>query len=83
MISKSITRKGGPQIQAEASSTSGTDLRVTNGGKLACKYIYHIVASTEDEIKTVLIDLMEQAEKKQQIGSISIPALGTGNKCLT
>lgn len=79
MVSQSIASKGGPGIQAQLSLTAGNDFRVTSGGNLPCKHIYHIVANSEHDIKTLLVKLLGSAEKNEQIASVSIPALGTGN----
>nr|XP_039256341.1 protein mono-ADP-ribosyltransferase PARP14-like isoform X2 [Styela clava] len=78
-VSKTILQKGGKQIQEELSNAAGRELRVTSGGKLQCRKIFHVVfPNTEQQMIECIQNILNEAEKCQS-ASISLPALGTGN----
>ncbi|XP_077975600.1 uncharacterized protein LOC144431389 isoform X2 [Styela clava] len=77
-VSKTILQNGGKQIQDELSNAAGRELRVTSGGKLQCRKIFHVVfPNTEQQMIECIQNILNEAEKHQS-ASISLPALGTG-----
>ncbi|XP_077975402.1 protein mono-ADP-ribosyltransferase PARP15-like isoform X1 [Styela clava] len=79
IVSRTVLQKGGKQIQEEVSNAAGRELRVTSGGKLHCRIIFHVVfPNTEQQMIECIQNILNEAEKHQS-ASISLPALGTGN----
>jgi O-acetyl-ADP-ribose deacetylase (regulator of RNase III) len=85
-VAGAIKRKGGEEIEREAVAKGPVDTGqavITSGGKLKSKYIIHATVMGQDlhtdaiKIKNATINVLRLAEK-QQIQSISFPALGTG-----
>ncbi|XP_078489437.1 protein mono-ADP-ribosyltransferase PARP14 [Ciona intestinalis] len=83
MVSKAILNKGGQSILHECRNQQGPwntpTLRVTSGGNLPCRYVFHIV--TPNDIKQIATVLMEVFKTADMLGlaTLAIPALGTGN----
>ncbi|XP_077975400.1 uncharacterized protein LOC120333057 isoform X2 [Styela clava] len=80
MVSRAILSKGGSRIQKELSSQKVDTIRMTSGGKLQCKKIFHV--AFPDDQKKLQECLLKTLNMVDDNGctSLSIPAIGTGNK---
>ncbi|XP_022091672.1 poly [ADP-ribose] polymerase 14-like [Acanthaster planci] len=90
-VSQTILQVAGLSIQQECDALTATRGKIPSGdfietgpGALTCKKIYHCVCAgyqpgvSEKALKKLILRLMEQAEQNEML-SIAIPALGTGN----
>ena len=60
------------------SSGKVTDgMAITGAGRLQCKHIFHLVAKDVKEWKTVIDNMLTEAEK-MKLTSLTMPPLGTG-----
>nr|XP_005548033.2 protein mono-ADP-ribosyltransferase PARP9 isoform X1 [Macaca fascicularis]XP_005548034.2 protein mono-ADP-ribosyltransferase PARP9 isoform X1 [Macaca fascicularis]XP_005548035.2 protein mono-ADP-ribosyltransferase PARP9 isoform X1 [Macaca fascicularis]XP_005548036.3 protein mono-ADP-ribosyltransferase PARP9 isoform X1 [Macaca fascicularis] len=87
-VAKSILQQAGVEMQSEFLATKAKQFQpsqlvlVTRGFNLSCQYIYHVLWHSEfPKPQTLKHAVKECLEKciKQNITSISFPALGTGN----
>nr|XP_018668926.1 poly [ADP-ribose] polymerase 14 [Ciona intestinalis] len=83
MVSKAILKNGGQSILHECRNQQGhwntPTLRVTSGGNLPCRYVFHIVTPNDiKQIATVLLEVFKTADMLG-LATLAIPALGTGN----
>uniref|UniRef100_A0A2K5M230 Poly(ADP-ribose) polymerase family member 9 n=1 Tax=Cercocebus atys TaxID=9531 RepID=A0A2K5M230_CERAT len=87
-VAKSILQQAGVEMQSEFLATKAKQFQpsqlvlVTRGFNLSCQYIYHVLWHSEfPKLQTLKHAVKECLEKciKQNITSISFPALGTGN----
>ncbi|XP_022091731.1 poly [ADP-ribose] polymerase 14-like isoform X2 [Acanthaster planci] len=90
-VSQALLKAAGSALQKECDTVITTRGKVRRGdfietgpGALTCKKIYHCVCEgyrqgeSEKVLKKLILKLMEQAEQNEML-SIAIPALGTGN----
>jgi O-acetyl-ADP-ribose deacetylase (regulator of RNase III) len=81
-----IATKGGPKIQEELKKlgpVKTTEVVVTSGGSLKCKYILHAVGprfqeeNLEDKLRDTMLNVLRKAEENK-IQSLALPAMGVG-----
>ncbi|XP_038071270.1 protein mono-ADP-ribosyltransferase PARP14-like isoform X2 [Patiria miniata] len=91
-VSKAILQAAGQALQLECSTVTSARGKIPAGefiqtgpAALTCKKVYHCVcesysspARAEQFLKKLVLSLMEDAEQNEML-SIAIPALGTGN----
>ncbi|KAK7008832.1 poly [ADP-ribose] polymerase 14, partial [Biomphalaria glabrata] len=87
MLSRNILKEAGDLIQIELKSRYPKGIKVgevaiSSGGNLQCKHILHAcipfaTGRNSDEITGLVIKILKEAEK-MKLGSISMPAIGTG-----
>ncbi|XP_063144808.1 protein mono-ADP-ribosyltransferase PARP14-like [Candoia aspera] len=78
-VSKAILKSAGPEVVkecAELASQPHIKLICTQGGKLPCKNIIHLVNNTN--IKKQVSQTLLECEQRQ-FTSVAFPAIGTGN----
>ncbi|XP_076815876.1 protein mono-ADP-ribosyltransferase PARP14-like [Clavelina lepadiformis] len=82
-LSAKLVAKAGTGIVQECSTNpqySSTHYRVTSGGGLNCKNVLHLVSPKDAKyVSKSLKTVFEVVEKKLQLSSVAIPAIGTGN----
>ncbi|XP_076818034.1 uncharacterized protein LOC143463447 [Clavelina lepadiformis] len=82
-LSKQMIAKAGPGIVQECNNKprySSAQYRVTSGGGLNCKNVLHLVSPKDAKyVSKSLKTAFEVVEKKLQLSSVAIPAIGTGN----
>ena len=85
-VAGAIKRKGGEEIEREAIAQGPIDIGqavITSGGKLKAKFVIHAAAMGQDlhtdaeKVKNAVRSSLRLAEKNN-ITSLSFPALGTG-----
>jgi len=80
-LSRSILAKAGKELQTECHSDpvrKATNIRVTNGMKLKCKYVAHLVTPRSiDEYAKRIKSALDCAEVLG-VQSVALPTLGAG-----
>ncbi|XP_067429640.1 protein mono-ADP-ribosyltransferase PARP14-like isoform X1 [Thunnus thynnus] len=91
-VSKAILQAAGPSLQsavrteARVATLQYGDVVVTDGFNLMCRKVFHTVCpvwdngagQAEEELMSIIRYCLEEAEK-HHMGSLSFPAIGTGN----
>ncbi|KAL0151574.1 hypothetical protein M9458_053123, partial [Cirrhinus mrigala] len=91
-VSKALLRTAGHQLQSEITRAARSDsvnygkMVITNGCKLKCSKVFHVVCPVwnggQDSADMVLIQIIKdclRTAEKLGMASISFPAIGTGN----
>ncbi|XP_065328107.1 protein mono-ADP-ribosyltransferase PARP14-like [Pelmatolapia mariae] len=91
-ISKAILRAAGPKLQqsinAQGAAGKVGEIIVTEGCQLNSKKVFHLIApywdkdhgTSEECLQGIFMDCLDMAENNN-LTSISLPAIGTGNLC--
>ncbi|XP_071170581.1 protein mono-ADP-ribosyltransferase PARP14-like isoform X3 [Mytilus edulis] len=83
-VSKAILAAAGSDIQKElvqeAERSSSKGLVVTSGGKMNCKYIFHIIAQSTLSGWEAAVNKCLTAAENRKLSTMALPALGTGIK---
>ncbi|XP_063285518.1 protein mono-ADP-ribosyltransferase PARP15-like isoform X2 [Pelobates fuscus] len=80
-ISKAILAAGGPSLQDECKIKGKQphgDVVVTGAGNLKCKNVIHVIGATRPQkITNAVMSVLQECDKNN-LGTVAIPAIGTG-----
>lgn len=78
-MSKAILEGAGQAVENECAVLAAQlhgDFIITQGGRLKCKIIIHVVG--ENDVRKTVTSVLEECEQRKYT-SVSLPAIGTGN----
>ncbi|XP_017810696.1 protein mono-ADP-ribosyltransferase PARP15 isoform X3 [Papio anubis] len=78
-VSKAILEGAGQAVENECAVLAAQphgDFIITQGGRLKCKIIIHVVG--ENDVRKTVTSVLEECEQRKYT-SVSLPAIGTGN----